>query len=248
MSGLSAAAFGAFVGMYTMWKLVLRQYTGSKPDERGWGLEAYVSAFIHQTATLFFGAALFLSQNNLDAWLAGPWKGDGESQRAEEYFLLMQAAEMATDVLRDRKYPGFGVSYLAHHVATFLATLAALFMVVPVGGVIGFATCMEGGGAVLNAVSLYPKVTNPRDDRAKAPPALITARVLLFTASRLVAAVVLAKTTVAAAALEPPPWAAIVFAWAILAVNTKWVWAMLRSLHASILSGKGVDSMDAFCE
>ena len=120
---------------YAVWKVLLRSVTGSRPDARGWGLEVYVSAFVHQLATTIVGVSLCSAHaSNLDAWLSASWS-DGSSQRPERLFLIMQAAEMATDIVRDRSYPGLGTSYLAHHVATLAAAIAALHLVVPVGGV-----------------------------------------------------------------------------------------------------------------
>ena len=147
---------------YASWKAVLRQFTGSEPDSRGWGLETYVSAFCHQIATTLLGVWLVAAHHtDLDAWLVSSWRQHAEHQQWEQLLLIMQAAEMATDMVRDLSYPGFGSSYLAHHCATLVAALAALGLTVPVGGVVGFATCMEAGGATLNFVSLYPLATAP---------------------------------------------------------------------------------------
>ena len=252
----------ATTALYAAWKLLLRQRVGCTPDARGWGIETYLSAFVHQLATAALGMWLVASQADVDAWLAAPWSDTPESQRLEQFFLLMQAAEMATDVVRDRAYPGFGQSYMSHHLATLAASLAALVLSVPVGGVVAFGALMEGGGAALNAVSLYApamaalrpiafaadKSPLSRRGMPKPPAWLLDMRVLLYAGSRLAAGAVLARTTRAALLLSPPPWAAIVAAWAILAVNTPWVLAMVRSLLDSWSGGGRADAMAAFCK
>jgi hypothetical protein len=190
---------------------------------------------------------------HLNAWLTGSW-ADGASHRAEQIFLCMQAVEMATDVIRDRSYPGFGASYLQHHLATLFAAIAALYLTVPVGGVVAFGTMLEAGGAVLNVVSLYVPTTallrrlraapgsSSGSGSGKPPAWLLDVRVLLFSATRILAALVLGQTTRAALLLERPPWVAIIFAWAILAVNSRWVVALLHSFRSK------KDAMDAFSE
>ena len=237
------------VAFYVFGKALLRTFTGSKPDPRGWGFETYFSAWLHQLATIVFAALLVASHaESLDAWLVGPWTTRGESQRPERLFLLMQATEMATDMCRDHIYPGFGRTYLYHHVATLCAAVAALFLAVPVGGVILFAACMEAGGMVLNTVSLYPPAMAAwrrtmhapgragARSQAKPPSWLLDMRALCFSSSRVMAALVLGKTTLAAMAFDSPPWIALAFAWAILAVNVSWVVALLKAF------GKGSSS------
>ena len=247
---LHGSDVGMIIASYILGKYSLRCVVGCKPDARGWGLETYISAFIHQFVTTCAGLALIASHiNELDAWLAAPW---GHDQRAERLILLMQATEMATDMVRDRIYSGFGSSYLHHHVATTFAALAALYLTVPVGGVLAFATFMEAGGMCLNAVSLFGPLMaaceKRRDGRftpirtIKPPQWLLNLRVVLFCGSRLLAALILAKTTTAAMALERPPWGAIAFAWLIVLVNSRWVSAMVRSALAR------KDGMDTFCD
>ena len=56
--------------------MVLRSITGSKPDARGWGMETYVSALVHQAITTVFGLSLMaLHFHRLNKWLVGSEHG-----------------------------------------------------------------------------------------------------------------------------------------------------------------------------
>eukprot|EP00966_Prymnesium_polylepis_P177707 4115205-Prymnesium_polylepis.1 len=88
---------------YFCWKLLLRSRVGQAPDARGWGLETYLSAAIHQLATTLF--AIHLITANVDTfseWLASTWDTDATElppqQRVDRFFFLMQLSEMLTDV------------------------------------------------------------------------------------------------------------------------------------------------------
>ena len=59
------------------------------------------------------------------------------------------------------------------------------------------------------------------------------------------AALVLGRTTRASLAYASPPWTAIAFAWAILLVNARWVWAMLSAAVTSRVSGRAAKGSSA---
>ena len=183
------------VAVYVLWKLLLRACTGSTPDARGWGLETYVSAAVHQLATTIFTCHLiYLHVRDLSDWLASTWSSDlptPELQRYDRVFYLMQSSEMLTDMGLHYFYPGFGTTYLAHHISTFAAATAACFAGVPIGGCICFGAAMEVGGMSLNVVSLWPVLSGSKE----VPAWLYTARVHTFVGSRLVATIVMARTT-----------------------------------------------------
>jgi len=257
MSDLSLVLSTATV--YIAGKALLRRAVGHAPDARGWGLETYLSAAIHQLATTLCGLSIIaMHRSELDDWLTASWTG--EDQRAERLLLIMQAVEMATDCVRDHTYAGFGRSYLQHHLSTLAASLAALWLSVPVGCVVAFTTCMEAGGLALNAVSLYRPAMNARSHGARlgcqpvmekntlrAPQWLMDLRAFAFSGSRLLAALILAKTTAVSYVLERPCWIALMSAWCIIAVNAPWVVTMLRSAFAAERgSPRGTQDMDTF--
>jgi len=139
-------------------------------------------------------------------------------------------------------YPGFGSTYLAHHVSTFAAATAACFAGVPIGGCICFGAALEFGGMSLNIVSLWPVLNG-----SKAVPGwLYTARVYTFVGSRAVATIVMARTT-QLSCFTPggkQSYGALALAWTILAVNAKWVMAMVRSYcehRISKAAGRALD-------
>lgn len=244
------------VAVYVAGKALIRRAVGDTPDARGWGLETYLSAAMHQLATTLCGLTIIaMHSSELDDWLSAPWTSD---QRAERLILIMQATEMATDCARDYVYAGFGRSYLQHHLATIAASLAALWLSVPVGCVVAFTTCMEAGGLSLNAVSLYRPAMAARshgarhgcqpimDKGARAPQWLLDVRVFAFTMSRLLAALILAKTTAVSYVLERPPWLALISGWLIIAVNAQWVSTMLKSALSVKRGGTDGAMMAAF--
>ena len=51
------------LAVYACGKAVLRGFTGSTPDARGWGLETYISALVHQLATTVLGVSLIASHS-----------------------------------------------------------------------------------------------------------------------------------------------------------------------------------------
>jgi hypothetical protein len=233
----------AVTATYLLWKLLLRRAVGTAPDKRGWGLETYIAALAHQIALVAACAALVLcSYGSLDPWLRLPWpKRRASSLRFERLFCIMQLVEMATDALYLR-YPGFGSQYKAHHMFTFLS--GVLFMSAdgdfPVGVAIICTALLEFGGGCLNLVNLVAQPT----------PTMYRCRTYAYAWSRLVATVVLGlatRTTVMSwatvdstsddAEVPPPPWLAYTFAWLVIGVNLRWVYAMLTAERSTDAMG-----------
>lgn len=240
---LAADAF-ALMAVYVLWKLMLRQVVGCAADTRGWGIETYVSAMVHQIATTLVTLHLLTVHFSvLSSWLGTTWvDARVPGLRLERGFFLMQAAEMLTDAMMHYHYPGFKTTYLLHHAFTLLAAAAAVFAHIPVGGCICFGAAMELGGLSLNVVSLWPSLTRS----THVPLELYTARVVVFVGSRVVAAAVMARTTqlsvTSSAGLQC--YLAEALAWCIIFINFRWVITMVRSFSGRSVSKEAGRALD----
>ena len=170
-------ALGIFM-FFILYKLVIRYFTGTKPDKRKWGIETYIAAAIHQINCLLLGSYLMYRVYQLDETkLYGKWLSSSffDKERNElfpeidfldQLFVLGQTAEMLTDFILYLRYPAFGRSYCIHHMTTMLCSGSSFFAVVPVGAPIVITTVMETGGLALNLVSirlsLIPDIKPPK--------------------------------------------------------------------------------------
>ena len=105
---LPRTAFAIFV-FYMTYKLVIRSFTGTKPDKRKWGVETYIAAAVHQINCFLLGVYLMYRVYKLqDYSVFSKWLSMSffDSERHEilkdintldGIFVLGQSIEMLTD-------------------------------------------------------------------------------------------------------------------------------------------------------
>jgi len=228
-------ALGIFM-FFILYKLVIRYFTGTKPDKRKWGIETYIAAAIHQINCLLLGSYLMYRVYQLDETkLYGKWLSSSffDKERNElfpeidfldQLFVLGQTAEMLTDFILYLRYPAFGRSYCIHHMTTMLCSGSSFFAVVPVGAPIVITTVMETGGLALNLVSirlsLIPDI--------KPPKWMFNARLYFYTFTRMLGLFfVVLMTPYLSGTL--PQITCMLLIYALIFVNLSWVYTMWKS-------------------
>ena len=172
---------------YLLHKLVVRYFVGTKIHQRGWGRETFWSALFHQIATGILWCVCFAdasSKMGIIDWLdAGRFSGP--SFYWERLVMAMQMAEMISDVILYRSYPGFGIPFWLHHIITFLATGVSFntLQATPVGIPVTLVCWMELGSIPLNLANLFPS------------PTAFRARAIGYTATRMFSTLIAARAT-----------------------------------------------------
>jgi len=204
--------------------------------KKGWARETFVAALGHNvTISVVWALAVAhalqrgpepVPSDGLVAWMLAPWES-WEQMPFERLCFAMNIAEMVTDSLLYSGYAGFGSSYWAHHITTFLSA-SAFFICdrVPVGLAVCFGSWMEGGSTALNWCNLYPS------------PTAFRMRALVYASSRVICTLLLLFAT-KMAIFNPESIAVspLMPLWILIAVNWSWVITIVKAQWRVEMSG-----------
>lgn len=207
---------------YLVSKFVVRFFVGHKVDDRGWGEETYICAFLHQAAVSCMSLRALAAQTRdgagLEAWLTRGWSPlVADDHHLERLIMLANMTEMWTDCVMYTRYPAFGAEYWAHHIATFLATASFLtFGTAPVGFAVLYAGLMEMGSGFLSLALLVPH------------PVTYFLRTAMYGLTRLAStAVLIVCTFYTIQGKVGLPLICLTPVWTLMLVNLRWTLDML---------------------
>jgi len=235
--------------IYILWKMGIRFIFGKTLDSNftkkyGWGKDSYITAIIHQFGIIILGCWIAyektIEETDFNKWLNSILDENmlySDYYKYEGVFTSMMLSEMATDCFFNSGYPGFDISYLLHHIFTFLSTFAfSIYPGLPIGYLILWGTAMETGSFCFTMASIH------RCFFKNTSPILYTYRNIGFLTSRLVATIILAMATKSILNHPNPKLIGPTFSWIVMFVNYNWIFKMIL-LHIKV---KSVECLNIF--